>query len=73
VPERSLVIVADSSFAVITRLWHLQQLARPIWCITRWRLEAALYAPAPPCTPRQNGRPRLQGKRLSTLVQILAW
>jgi hypothetical protein len=72
VPERSLVIVADSSFAVITLLRSLQQLAQPIWCITRLRLDAALYEPAPPRTPRQNGRPRLKGKRLPTLAQLLS-
>jgi hypothetical protein len=47
--------------------WH-----NPICCITRLRLDAALYEPAPPRTPRQTGRPRLQGKRLPTLAHVLA-
>ena len=71
-PERPLVLVTDSSFAVITLLWRLSQLAQPICCITRLRLDAALYEPAPPRQPRQNGRPRLKGKRLPTLAQVLA-
>jgi hypothetical protein len=72
VPERSLVLVTDSSFAVMTLLWRLSRLAQPICRITRLRLDAALYAPAPPRKPRQNGRPRLKGKRVPTLAQILA-
>jgi DDE superfamily endonuclease len=72
VPERALVVVTDSSFAVITLLWHVRQLPNPICCITRLRLDAALYEPAPPRKPRQNGRPRLKGKRLPTLAQVLA-
>jgi DDE superfamily endonuclease len=72
VPERSLVLVTDSRFAVITLLWRLSRLAQPICSITRLRLDAALYAPAPPRKPRQNGRPRLKGQRLPTLAQVLA-
>jgi transposase len=40
--------------------------------ITRERLAAALYAPAPPRQPRQNGRPRTKGRRLPTLAQVWA-
>jgi DDE superfamily endonuclease len=72
VPERALVIVTDSSFSVITLLWQLCQVPNPICCITRLRLDAALYEPAPPRKPRQTGRPRLKGKRLPTLAQVLA-
>ena len=39
--------------------------------ITRLRLDAALYEPAPPRQPRQNGRPRLKGARLPTLATAL--
>jgi hypothetical protein len=71
-PERTLVVVTDSSFSVITLLWRVCQLHNPICCITRLRLDAALYEPAPPRTPRQTGRPRLKGKRLPTLAHVLA-
>jgi hypothetical protein len=71
-PERSLVLVTDSSFAVITWLWRLSRLAQPICRITRLRLDAALYEPALPRQPRQTGRPRLKGKRLPTLAHVLA-
>jgi len=71
-PERALVLVTDSSFAVMTLLWRLRQLAQPICSITRLRLDAALYEPALPRKPRQTGRPRLKGKRLPTLAHVLA-
>ena len=70
-PERALVVVADSRFAVITLLWHVCQLPNPLCCIARLRLDAALYAPAPPRKPRQTARPRLKGKRLPTLASML--
>jgi DDE superfamily endonuclease len=71
VPERPLVLVTDSSFAVITLLWQLSRLLHPICCITRLRLDAALYEPAPPRQPGQTGRPRIKGKRLPTLSRVL--
>jgi len=39
--------------------------------ITRLRLDAALYEPAPQRKPQQMGRPRKKGKRLSTLQHML--
>jgi hypothetical protein len=72
VPERPLVLVTDSSFAVITLLWQLSRVVHPICCITRLRLDAALYEPAPSRQPGQTGRPRIKGKRLPTLRRVLA-
>jgi hypothetical protein len=68
-PKRLLVIVADSSFAVIDLLWQLRQLKNPICMITRFRLDAALYEPTKP-VPGKLGRPRKKGKRLPTLEKI---
>jgi hypothetical protein len=70
-PARALVAVTDRSFAVISLLWRIRHLPNPICSITRLRLDAALYEPAPPRKPRQTGRPRLKGKRLPTLAQVL--
>jgi hypothetical protein len=72
VPERSLVLGTESSFAVMTWRWRLSRWAQPSCRITRWRLEAARYEPAAPRKPRQHGRPRLKGQRLPTLAQVLA-
>ena len=68
-PKRFLVVVADSSFAVIDLLWQLRQLQNPICMITRFRLDAALYEPAKP-TPGAMGRPRKKGQRLPTLETV---
>jgi hypothetical protein len=71
IPQRELRVVADSSFAVLTLLDTLRHLAQPVTMITRLRLDAALYDPVPERPPGQTGRPRLQGKRLPTLQQVL--
>jgi hypothetical protein len=70
-PKRRLVVVADSGFAAIELLGRLQRLPHPVWMVTRLRLDAALYEPAPPRKPSQVGRPRLKGARLPTLKQML--
>ena len=70
-PKRFLVVVADSSFAVIELLWQLRQLKNPICMITRFRMDAALYEPAK-AAPGKIGRPRKKGKRLPTLEQVAA-
>lgn len=66
-PHRRVVVVADSSFAVISLLARVSQLAEPLCMIVRFRLDAALYEPAPPRPPHTPGRPRLKGARLPTL------
>jgi hypothetical protein len=53
-------------------LWRMTQLKQPVCMITRFRLDAALYKPAPPRRPHQIGRPRVKGTRLPTLAQVAA-
>jgi hypothetical protein len=65
-PERALVLVADSSYAALDLLAALRPVAT---VITRLRLDAQLFAPAPPREAHQKGRPRLVGPRLPTLEQ----
>jgi len=67
-PEREVVVVADSSFAALELLAAVR---REVTLVTRLRLDAALYEPAPVRQPRQNGRPRLKGARLPTLAAVL--
>lgn len=69
VPHRQLVVVADYSYAVLDLLHACQKLPHPVTMITRLRLDAALYEPAPPYAG--VGRPRKKGKRLSTLQAVL--
>jgi hypothetical protein len=69
-PERTLVVVADSGFAVIELLSRMTELKNPICMVARFRLDAALYEPVV-LTPGKMGRPRKKGKRLSTLETVL--
>ncbi len=70
-PHRPLVLVGDSGYAVLDLLHCCQSLAQPVTLIARLRLDAALYAPAPPRQTGQNGRPPLKGRRLSALMALL--
>jgi hypothetical protein len=70
-PDRALIVVADGGYAALELLAWCARQARPVTVITRLRLDAALYEPAPVRRPGQNGRPRLKGKRLPTLAQRL--
>ena len=70
-PHRPLVLVGDSSYAVLDLLHCCQSLAQPVTLIARLRLDAALYEPAPPRQPGQNGRPPLKGRRLPALKTLL--
>jgi hypothetical protein len=69
-PGREIVAVADSSYAALKLLDRCRNLSEPITFITRLRLDAALYEPAPPRRPGQIGRPRLKGERLANLSSV---
>lgn len=68
-PGREIVLLGDSSFAA---LGFLVTLARHgLTGITRLRLDAALYEPAPPRRPGTVGRPRTKGARLPNRADVL--
>jgi len=67
-PDRELVVVADSTYAVLELLADAVRLPQPVTVITRLRLDAALYDPAPPREPGTKGRPRVKGERQPTLA-----
>jgi hypothetical protein len=69
-PEREIVAVADRAYASLKLLDRCRKLRNPITFITRLRLDAALYEPAPPRRPHQIGRPRLKGERLPNLSEV---
>ena len=70
-PKRQLVLVGDNGYAVLDLLHCCQSLREPVTLIARLRLDAALYAPAPPRQPGQNGRPPLKGHRRPSLKTLL--
>jgi hypothetical protein len=68
VPERQLLAVADSSYAVIELL---DDLRAHLTVISRLRLDARLFEPASPRPPGRRGRAPLTGVRLPSLEQRL--
>jgi hypothetical protein len=68
-PDRPLVLVTDSGFSAFEFLAALRR--HGVTCVTRLRLDAALYRPAPPRQPGTTGRPRTKGERLPTLAEVL--
>jgi hypothetical protein len=66
-PQREIVAVADGAYASLKLLDRCRKLSKPIIFVTRLRLDAALYEPAPARRPGQRGRPRLKGERLPNL------
>jgi DDE superfamily endonuclease len=70
-PGRRLVVVADSSYSVLELLACAARMIEPVAIVTRLRLDAALYDPAPVRKAGTNGRPRLKGARQPTLAKRL--
>jgi hypothetical protein len=71
-PAHALVLVADSSYAVLAFLHHCATLSSPVTVVTRLRLDARLFAPAPPRRPGAKGRPRKKGSRLPSLTDLVS-
>ncbi len=67
-PNHLIIIVADSSYAVLELLDAVRS---KVCLITRLRLDAALYEFAPLPIAGKSGRPRMKGARLPTLQQVL--
>jgi DDE superfamily endonuclease len=67
-PNRLIVIVADSSFAVIELIAAVR---RHVCFVTRLRLDANLFEPPPQPRPGQRGRPRKKGRKLPKLIEVL--
>lgn len=67
-PGRQVIAVGDSSYAVLGLLAAVRS---QITFITRLRLDAALYEPAPAREPGKPGRNRKKGDRLPTLQAVL--
>src|SRR6478735_7514647 len=67
---REVVLLGDGSFAALDLLAGLAR--RGLVCVTRLRLDAALYEPAPPRRPGTVGRPRTKGARLPNSSAVLA-
>ena len=71
-PTRTLVVLADSTYAVLELLSACVNLPSPVTMITRLRLDAALYDPVPARQSGKRGAPRKKGERQPTLVARLS-
>jgi hypothetical protein len=67
-PERRVIAAGDSSYAAIELLGALRH---RLTIVTRLRLDARPFEPAPPRRPGTVGRPRVTGARLPTLAARL--
>ena len=63
-PKREIVAVSERAYASLEPLDRCRKPGNPITFVSRLRLDAALYEPAPPRRPGQRGRPRIKGERL---------
>lgn len=68
-PGRRVIAVADSTYAAIELLAAIRH---RLTLITRLRLDARLFDPAPRRRPGTTGRPHVAGARQPTLAQRLA-
>jgi hypothetical protein len=68
-PDRSFYLAVDSAYAGRVLL---EQRPPNVQVVSRLRLDAALWAPAPKRRPGQKGRPRRRGARLPTPQQVAA-
>jgi hypothetical protein len=68
-PERALVVVMDSTYAVLELLAEGARLDPAVTLVTRLRLDAALYDPPPVRQRGARGAPRKKGARQPTLAQ----
>ncbi|CAA9242024.1 MAG: Mobile element protein [uncultured Acetobacteraceae bacterium] len=67
-PDRRIVAVADRSYAALELLHAVRG---RVCVVARLRLDARLFDPPPPGTPRTIGRPRVVGTQRPTLAQRL--
>ena len=67
-PGRRVIMVGDMGYAALELLGALVPTTT---CITRLRLDARLFTPAPPRRPGTIGRPRVKGERLPLLSAVL--
>lgn len=68
-PDIPIKLVGDSAYSVVEL--GVCCANQNVTLIAPLRLDARLYAPAPPRTPGTNGRPRVKGEELPKLSEVL--
>src|SRR5229473_18760 len=68
-PDRSIKLMGDTAYSILELGLHAQ--AQQVTLVTTGRLDAVLHEPPPERTQHTMGRPRVVGKRLPALEQVL--
>ncbi len=68
-PDRTIKLMGDTAYSVLELGLHAN--AQQVTLITTGRLDAVLHEPPPERTRHTIGRPRVVGKRLPALEQVL--
>ena len=68
-PDRSIKLMGDTAYSVLELGLHARH--QQVTLVTTGRLDAVLHDPPPERTQHTIGRPRVVGKRLSALEQVL--
>jgi hypothetical protein len=68
-PTIEMTVIGDQTYRVLARGSTCAR--RGVRLIAPLRMDAALYAPAPPRLAGTNGRPRVKGARLPKLEHVL--
>lgn len=68
-PDRSIKLMGDTAYSVLELGLHAQH--QQVTLVTTGRLDAVLHEPPPQRTKHTIGRPRVVGKRLPALEQVL--
>src|SRR5947199_2727826 len=68
-PDRSIKLMGDTAYSVLELGLHAN--AQHVTLVTTGRLDAVLHEPPPERTRHTIGRPRVVGKRLPALEQVL--
>jgi hypothetical protein len=68
-PDRSIKLMGDTAYSGLELGLHAQQ--QRVTLVTTGRLDAVLHEPPPQRTSHTIGRPRVVGKRLPALEQVL--
>jgi hypothetical protein len=68
-PDRSIKLMGDTAYSVLELGLHAK--AQQVTLVTTGRLDAVLHEPPPERTRHTIGRPRVVGKRLPALEQVL--
>jgi hypothetical protein len=68
-PDRSIKLMGDTAYSILELGLHANH--RQVTLVTPGRLDAVLHDPPPERTRHTIGRPRVVGKRLPSLEQVL--